>query len=230
MNMVDSHSKTIANIAFELEQFNVNKQIFPFLLQNNAKLGVIDFHFIEVMAKQHDPEVILMAEKFAKISEVDIPWDVILFESLGRSNNILPMVLMDHAFVKPDIINDIGNTPLHSAAYNGLYELLEPILRFGVSLDQKNKYDETALHVASGKGQVEFVRRLLAKGVNVNACNAGGDTPLLIAAYYGHEQVVVLLLDSGANKRIKNKKGWRAAARAKAKGFSSVAVLINQHV
>ena len=49
---------------------------------------------------------------------------------------------------------DKGSTPLQAAAKSGYFDIAEPLLESGASLDVRNENQETPLHVASRNGKL----------------------------------------------------------------------------
>jgi ankyrin repeat protein len=97
--------------------------------------------------------------------------------------------------------------PLHIAAGKGYEEVVDFLLRQGISIDQQTKDNRiTALHMAAMKGRDTIVAKLLGANANVKVdCAHYRMTPLHFAADKGHVEVVKMLLgakgmevDSGA--------------------------------
>jgi hypothetical protein len=85
------------------------------------------------------------------------------------------------------------NSPLVVAAESGNPELVDQLLRSGVSTEQTDARGRTALLVATLRGDMTMARRLLAAGARVDAVDAGGDTPLAAARRQGPPELVQLL-------------------------------------
>ena len=89
------------------------------------------------------------------------------------------------------------NSPLVAAAGSGNLELVDQLLRSGVSTEQTDARGRTALLVATLRGDMTMARRLLAAGARVDAVDAGGDTPLAAARRQGPPELVQLLERAG---------------------------------
>lgn len=85
------------------------------------------------------------------------------------------------------------NSPLVVAAESGKLELVDQLLRSGVSTEQTDARGRTALLVATLRGDMAMARRLLAAGAHADAADAGGDTPLAAARRQGPPELVQLL-------------------------------------
>jgi hypothetical protein len=85
------------------------------------------------------------------------------------------------------------NSPLVVAAESGNLELVDQLLRSGVSTEQTDARGRTALLVATLRGDMTMAQRLLAAGARVDAVDAGGDTPLAAARRQGPPELVQLL-------------------------------------
>src|SRR5436305_11259860 len=94
-------------------------------------------------------------------------------------------------------------TGLHLAAYFGVHEAANTLIRRGQSLDLKDGYGRTPLSWAAGEGHEAVMKLLLEKGAQLEAKSRYGQTPLSWAAGEGHEAVVKLLLEKSAQLEAK---------------------------
>ena len=58
---------------------------------------------------------------------------------------------------------------MHYAAQNGQYEMVDVLLKAGLSRDARTKVDRTPLHYASQEGHSEIVSLLIWYGADVEA-------------------------------------------------------------
>jgi ankyrin repeat protein len=128
----------------------------------------------------------------------------------------------------PNLPDDDGTTPLHSATsmgYRGRIDKLytpeahavtdvpeDPdnserslavarlLLKCGADVNARAEFDATPLHWAAGWGHEALVDLLLAHGADVNAKEIGGRTPLGEARHMGKENVVRLLKKHGGGE------------------------------
>lgn len=99
-----------------------------------------------------------------------------------------------------------GYAPLHCAAHVNAAELMESMVRRGVSVDMPLESKKTPLHLAAEKGNIGAVSRLLALGANLNTSMCNGDTPLMLAIQNGHLAVAELLAESAALNTLNDAK------------------------
>ncbi len=103
-----------------------------------------------------------------------------------------------------------GRTPLHSAAWNGDFEMVRVLLDYKADVNARCYMDWTPIHYVSQgvQGLVipdiyqslpDVARLLLERGADVHARTSSGRTPLLMAARHKTAEVVRLLLEHGAN-------------------------------
>ncbi|KAH8983016.1 ankyrin repeat-containing domain protein [Lactarius akahatsu] len=92
------------------------------------------------------------------------------------------------------------DTPLHSASYNGRFEIARVLLDHDAKASAKNDRGETPLHQVS-KGEYEsqvngigIARLLLDRDVDVNAQDMKHVTPLHLASWCGKLEIAKLLL------------------------------------
>lgn len=104
--------------------------------------------------------------------------------------------------------NNLGNTPLINAAWNGYLEVVEELIKRGAKANAKSVANSTALHFTSS---APVVAKLLEKAPRlINKTDATGSTPLILAARKDYLEVVRELLARGAKAHIKNKSGETA--------------------
>jgi ankyrin repeat protein len=94
-------------------------------------------------------------------------------------------------------------TGLHLAAYFGVHEVANTLIRRGQSVDLKDSYSRTPLSWTAENGHEVVVKLLLEKGAELETKDNRSRTPLLWAAEKGHEAVVKLLLEKGAELETK---------------------------
>lgn len=85
------------------------------------------------------------------------------------------------------------NSPLVTAAESGNLQLVDQLLRSGISAEQSDTRGRTALLVATLRGDTAMVRRLLAAGARADVADEDGDTPLAAARRQGPPELARLL-------------------------------------
>jgi len=102
--------------------------------------------------------------------------------------------------------DDVGETPLHWAAWIGHKEIVELLITAGADVNAKG--DGTPLHHAALRGKKEIVELLIANGADVNT--KGGwmvGTPLHYVVVGGHIELVELLIAEGTDVNVKDGSG-----------------------
>ncbi len=146
--------------------------------------------------------------------------------------------LMQRIFRGPGVIfedqsGDIDEylQPIHSAAVDGDWERIAPLLAEGASIDATVldgvvEAGATALCLAAGSGHGEVVSLLLERGANANHADVRGRTALHYAAEIGDSSVVGTLLAGGADGSVQDKGGATALFLAHERGFTEVEALL----
>jgi ankyrin repeat protein len=100
----------------------------------------------------------------------------------------------------PHTRNDLGDTPLHYAAWHGATNIVRFLLRAGADVNARGNDGYAPLHYAARYGKAAAARAVLAAGAVVDAVNDFGFTPLFIAvrARADTRRLVRVLLDAGA--------------------------------
>ena len=141
----------------------------------------------------HTQTILVLLGKGAGMND-SVVYDAIKY---GRKEKLL--ALFDR-IADVNARDEIGNTPLHWAAFNGYNETVAILLDNDADISARDKYDNTALYKAAENGHTETVVTLIERGgADVNAKNYQHLTPLLVAARNGHKETVIALLDSGAD-------------------------------
>jgi ankyrin repeat protein len=109
----------------------------------------------------------------------------------------------------PNVMSRNKNTPLHSAAYHGDFEMIQLLLKYEANVNARGANGQTPLHfVTSGPYMAgpnidlslsNIVRLLLEHGADPNAMDIDRFTPLHVAVQYGRVGAVRVLLEHSAN-------------------------------
>lgn len=119
---------------------------------------------------------------------------------------------------------------LHMAAYWGLKEIIDALLKEHVEINSKDSYGMSALHLTAACGHQSSADVLLAKGAALNLQNNRGETPLILACKHGHQSVVKVLLDSRVDVFITDQEGWPAFDWAVVGGHSQIVKTLQDHL
>ena len=107
----------------------------------------------------------------------------------------------------PNIANNHGLTPLHSAILNCSDATIGTMIAAGADLNTIDFCGRTLLHLATIKGSDMCVKNLIDAGANPNVDDICGITPLHLAAFDGRVTVVKTLITAGANPDVTNAAG-----------------------
>jgi len=119
-----------------------------------------------------------------------------------------------------------GHTALHDAAFIGLPDIAQMLVKAGADLEATTWDGVTPLHLAAYAGHVKTTSRLLEIGAPINAPGLSHkDTPLHRAVGGGSLAVVKLLLDRGASMQG-DKYGYTPLHTAAATGNAELAALL----
>ena len=106
-------------------------------------------------------------------------------------------------FIKPDVVDTRGRTPLHYAFKDDF--CAQVLLSHGADISSRDDKGWTPLHVASYYGFSYGVSSLLNAGAEVNARDNAGLTPLDHCAFFSHSshgnhsKAIKILLQAGAS-------------------------------
>ena len=95
--------------------------------------------------------------------------------------------------------NRAGDAPLHYAAVQGQWKIVELLLKSGADAKQLGRTNKTTTHCAAAGGSVEAMSLLINENVPVSTFDKFGHTPLQLSVHKGHYGCARLLLEHGAD-------------------------------
>ncbi|XP_055308073.1 platelet-derived growth factor receptor alpha-like [Sitodiplosis mosellana] len=125
--------------------------------------------------------------------------------------------------------NNVGDMPLHVAAWNGHVEVAKILVQYSADVTAKDNKGSTALHFAADSGHLNFIEFLIEHGANVNAKDNVGWTPLNISAWKGRLNITKYLIEHGAKINTKGNNGYTAIAVAAIYGNVDVTKYLIEH-
>lgn len=141
---------------------------------------------------------LLLSAVIARAAPADYPLHGVVYQE--DSVELTRLLRAGH---DPNALNDIGQTPLISAASLdsvAAYGLVKTLLDFGADPDAVNDSGNSPLHGAVSTGNLAVVKLLLDRGADPNARKAGAEvTPLLTAYVQGRFGIVKALKEAGAS-------------------------------
>ena len=160
---------------------------------------------------------------------------------LATTANRLDVVqLLQDSGADVDDNNGKGLTALMVAAYYGIQDIAETILKRNATVNQRisgrtGRFislpggGKTALVLASGRANLGTLKVLIDHGAEVDAKDDGGNTALMAAVTNGNLDVVKALLESNADPNVRNNQGKTALMLATGQGLTRVASLLLDH-
>lgn len=119
----------------------------------------------------------------------------------------------------PNEKNNLGETPLHQAADNCLYEIAEVLLSYGAKPNIQQTDGNTPLHNAVLRSNIEIAELFLKSGADPNIQDIlvifikFGKTCLHLASELEHQEMIDLLIKYNADQDIKDLSGKVADLR-----------------
>ena len=93
------------------------------------------------------------------------------------------------------LVNDNGNTPLHSACANGQIGAVEILIKNKANIEARDLFGATPLLIAAQHGNIEVLKFLLDLGADITAQDDEGETALHKAVFNQHLAAVIHLLE-----------------------------------
>lgn len=130
------------------------------------------------------------------------------------------------------LCDDSGDTPLHEAVVCGNDQAVSVLVRYGASLDARNKILHwTPLFQAAALDRVAAAHRLVDAGADVNLADEFRQTPLHLAVVRRNLEMVKPLVSAGADVNVSMTADGRSTplSIAKADGAKAIAIFLRQH-
>ncbi|HRE32088.1 MAG TPA: ankyrin repeat domain-containing protein, partial [Candidatus Berkiella sp.] len=125
--------------------------------------------------------------------------------------------------------NNKRATLLFTAVNKGDIDLINSLIKSGVSVDVKDGDGLTPLMYAAFYGNIEMIKALLSHAKDLNAfAEVDGTTALMAATSTGKFDVVKLLLKAGAEVNQVNKAGKTAQMIAETEGYGEIVELFKR--
>ncbi|KAH9986223.1 ankyrin repeat-containing domain protein [Russula vinacea] len=126
-----------------------------------------------------------------------------------------------------NLLDDQGNSPLHSAARSGIPDIVELLLNSGADVSARDISNATPLHEATKSGNLDVVRLLLGHGAGVNAREFNHKTPLHLTSLVGSLDMSRLLIEHGAEINAQDDNGQIPFSIALGLGYRKLARLLS---
>jgi ankyrin repeat protein len=190
---------------------------------------------ILAIANNHKATVNLLLKAGASVLAVNNDDDSVLLMAVAINNNELVQRLLEAPGVREQFLNqanNVGQTPLISAAKQGNGPLVKILIDAGADVNAKDNVGNNALTYAAGINDEKMVEMLLEAGADVNAKNNSENTALLYAAKGGKAteqeltKMVDNLLDKGADVDAKNNVGYTALLYAAMNGYANMVEML----
>ncbi|KAI1839713.1 hypothetical protein JX266_014076 [Neoarthrinium moseri] len=132
----------------------------------------------------------------SKLDSMDIMGRTTVLHAVDSHDpNVLGVLLQAGAHPDPHLpMGVFRSSPITSASFGGLPDMLRLLLRFGANINAKNPEGRTPLQPATFRQNVECAAILLEMGAKINDLSDNGLTPLLIAIMYNKHAMLRLFL------------------------------------
>ena len=118
--------------------------------------------------------------------------------------------------------NHGGETPLHRAVFESMYDFVTTLITKGANLNARDTTKNTPLHLACSGGESACAATLIHAGAALDLKNHSGYTPLLYAVSNRMSDVAIQLLVHGCNVNCVDKSGYGAMHYACANSLGAV--------
>ena len=150
---------------------------------------------------QEDPNLVRLLLPSDDESWLDSTNETPLMKCARLDNETVARQLLQHrAGQSFDVVNHLGQSPLHLAADQASVPMVELLIAAGYDVNQHDHAGMTPLHMGARRGDLEIVKVLAADSKGVP--NLDGNLPVHDAAIYGRDQVFHLLFEPEQAKAV----------------------------
>jgi len=105
-----------------------------------------------------------------------------------------------------NVKDEVGSTPLHTAAFSGHFEIVKFLIENGADVNAVNdEFGETPIFNAVAKGHIDIVKYLIEKGARLDIINKKAKSSVLHqAVFWGDLSLVKLFVEKGVQLELKN--------------------------
>ena len=178
------------------------------LVENNADTKIKDNYgqnplYIAIKVLEFE-YANLFIRKGSDINEIP---GLLFNNSLQNGKTGIVQYMVEKGYVV-DKCDDNGTTPLHYAARNGRYEIVQYLCEHAnANVNAVDNMWWTPLHFACINGDLRIVEYLIEKGARINALNRHSWTPLHTATIFNQKNVADYLISVGADVKISDDRG-----------------------
>lgn len=175
-----------------------------FLISRGADLGNLNEWLYDAVESDWREGVDFMLDRGANLQVCNQFGETLVHVAAGSAGPVLLNYLMERG-LSPLTPDDTGSFPLHAAAEEANWRVVEALLAAGLPVDATQREDlRTPLHIAADRqpdgdeDDLLIIRALCEHGANVMARDRDQTTPLHVAATVGDANCVKELLKWGA--------------------------------
>ena len=186
------------------------------LLEGGASLATVDsdgntaLHYAARLEDNQADLVNILLKHGASVETPNEAGVTPLHVAVAHANEPAAVALLEGGASLATVDSD-GDTALHHAAFSqtNQADLVNMLLKHGVSVEARNNVGATPLHAAIGHANEPAVVALLSRGASLTAVDSDGNTALHHAAFSKNNQAdfVNILLKHGASVETPNEAG-----------------------
>ncbi|OGT16736.1 MAG: hypothetical protein A2342_06105 [Gallionellales bacterium RIFOXYB12_FULL_54_9] len=156
------------------------------------------------------------------LQQYDIPGTQQGFFSAAETGQFAAVALFIEAKTSTEIRDNLGWTPLMSAAFRGHNDIVDLLLRHNADALAADNNGNTALHWAAFGGDPRSTALLIRHLAFIDARNNFGWTPLIQASARNHPAIISQLLECGAHIDLADNNGYTALHKAAESGYCEI--------
>jgi hypothetical protein len=111
-----------------------------------------------------------------------------------NSGNIDAVKTLLEYNASPNLVDEIGNTPVIEASLFGLINIVQILLGYSININHQNNLGETAISAAASNGHIDIVKLLIDHNADINIKDNMGTSPRDWAKKEGYSEIIKLLL------------------------------------
>ncbi|MDX1916514.1 MAG: ankyrin repeat domain-containing protein [Rickettsiaceae bacterium] len=188
----------IKSKALQIACENGNTEVAKILIENGADMyirhHIAKGNALHIAVSNNHIDLAIMLIKYGLSAKTLLDKNTVLHIACKKGYAKMAKALLKH--ISPNLSDKYGDKPIHAACEYGHIEVVDLLIKNGVSVNQENSFKQSPLHIAVKNGNFEMVKSLLKNDkVDVHHLDFLKKTPLHYATEDNSLEIAKILME-----------------------------------